>query len=70
MPYPGHSFPNNGSNAENGRQGEATIMVKTRENTPLVRTLRSGNGRGKNIGNREEKVSTNGWILSSLMVTQ
>ncbi|KAJ7373877.1 hypothetical protein OS493_009199 [Desmophyllum pertusum] len=31
-------------------------MVKTRENTPFPRTLRSGNGRGKNIGNREEKV--------------
>lgn len=66
----GTFIPKQWLTAENGRQGEATIMVKTRENTPHVRTLRSGNGRGKNIGNREEKVSTNGWISSSLMVTQ
>lgn len=32
-------------------------MVKTRANLPFLRTLRSGNGRGKNIGNREENVS-------------
>lgn len=55
-------------NAENGGRGKATIMVKTRETTAFVRTLRSGNGRGKNIGNREEKVSVNIWILSTLIV--
>ncbi|XP_022801398.1 ATPase family AAA domain-containing protein 2-like [Stylophora pistillata] len=31
-------------------------MVKTRTNSLVIRTLRSGNGRGKNIGNIEEKV--------------
>lgn len=63
----GTSIPKQWLSAENGRQGEVTIMVKTRESTPFVRTLRSGNGRGKNIGNREEKVSMNCWITCSLI---
>ena len=33
-------------------------MVKTRESTRFLYTLRSGNGRGKNIANRNENVST------------
>jgi len=63
----GTSIPKQWFTAENGRQGEVTIMVKASESTPFVRTLRSGNGRGKNIGNREEKVSTNCWISCSLI---
>ena len=63
----GTSIPKQWLTAENGRQGEETIMVKTRESTPFVRTLRSGNGRGKNIGNREEKVSKNCWVSCSLI---
>ena len=39
-------------------------MVKTRTNSPIIRTLRSGNGRGKNIGNIEEKVSSDGAIIA------
>ena len=33
-------------------------MVKTRESTRVLYTLRSGNGRGKNIANRNGNVST------------
>ena len=39
-------------------------MVKTRTNSPIIRTLRSGNGRGKNIGNIEEKVSSDGVVIA------
>lgn len=45
-------------------------MVKTRQNTPFLRTLRSGNGRGKNIGNREEKVSLKNSVFPNLHVKE
>ena len=43
-------------------------MVKTRESTRFLSTLRSGNGGGKNIGNRKEKVSINDKICPCLRV--
>ena len=60
----GTSTLDNSQFVKNGRVGEVTIMVKTRANLPFLRTLRSGNGRGKNIGNREENVSIKSEFLS------